>query len=392
VNRERSPEPRNEIGPPPRSLRIAMLGSKGIPARHGGIERHVEELARRLVQRGHRVDVFTRAYHPVRTATCDGVRLLRRPSLQTKHFDAASHTALCAIESAVRGGYDILHFHGIGPGLFLPWAGKRASTVFTYHAQDWRQRKWGPAARWFLRQGERTAIRHAGAVIAVSHLLQRYVQDTYGRQAHYIPNGATFDIPDGDAALAQWGLRPEGYVLFVGRILADRGLGTLLDAFAALDGAHRLAVVGDVHVSPAALRALQARADPRVVFTGYQAGATLQSLYANAAVCVHPSEIEGLPIAVLEAMAHARPVVVSDIAENLEAIGDTGVAFPVGNPDALRHVLAELLTQPQRAAALGQKACARARASYNWEDIVRATEDVYRSLARARGDRGSRRP
>ncbi len=380
MNGEQTTDSRTACDAPPRSLRIAMVGSKGIPARHGGIERHVEEISRRLVQRGHRVDVFTRAYHPLRETTCDGVRLLRRPSLHTKHFDAASHTALCALEIAARGGYDILHFHGIGPGLFLPWVGKRAHTVFTYHAQDWRQRKWGPAARWFLRQGERTAIRHAGAVIAVSHLLQHYVQNTYGRRAYYVPNGATFDVPDSDAGLAQWGLHPRGYVLFVGRILADRGLGTLLDAFAALDGPQRLVVVGDVQVSPATLRALQARADPRVVFTGFQAGATLQGLYANAAVCVHPSEVEGLPIAVIEAMAHARPVVVSDIAENLEAIGDTGVAFPVGNPDALRAVLDELLTQPERALALGQKACARARASYNWEDIARATEDVYLSL------------
>jgi len=363
-----------------RPLRIAMLGSKGIPAQHGGIERHVEEIAARLVRRGHTVDVFTRGHHPSRERTWEGVRLQRRPSLNTKHLDAASHTALCALEVALRPRYDILHLHGIGPGLFLPWAGRRVRTVFTYHAQDWRQRKWGRVARWSLRQGERTALRHADAVIAVSRLLQEYIRQTYGRSAHYIPNGATFRDQPGDAALRRWQLSARGYFLFVGRILPDRGLGTLLEAFTALDTPQRLVVVGDVHVSPEAMQALQRGADGRVVFTGYLQDEPLQQLYAHATALVHPSEVEGLPLAVLEAMAHARPVVVSDIAENLEAVGSTGITFPVGNPDALQAVLAQLLAHPEQAESLGLQARARVLSSYNWDDIAGATERLYLAL------------
>ena len=364
-----------------RPLRIAFLGCKGIPARHGGIERHVEEIATRLVQRGHRVDVFNRAHHPEHERTYAGVQLRRRPSLNTKHFDAASHTALCTLEAAISQRYDVLHVHGIGPGLFVPWAGKRVRTVFTYHAQDWRQRKWGTVARWFLRRGEATAMRHADAVIAVSRLLHHYIEATYGRVAHYIPNGAAAPATVvGDAALARWGLERRGYLLFVGRILADRGLGTLLDAYRALPEPARLAVVGDAHVSAGEIEALRRRADDRVVFTGYQTGDDLQQLYAHAAAFVHPSEIEGMPIAVLEAMAHGCPTVVSDIAENKEAVGDAGLTFPVGNPDALREVLGGLLARPEWARDLGEQGRARVRSTYNWDDIVRATERVYLGL------------
>ena len=356
-----------------------MVGSKGIPAVHGGIERHVEEISRRLVRRGHQVDVFTREHHPVRLQAVEGVRLRRRPSFGTKHLDTASHTALCTLEARFSRRYDILHLHGIGPALFLGWAG-RLPTVFTYHAQDWRQRKWGRLARWFLRRGEATGVRRAGAVIAVSQLLRDYVQSTYGRSAHYIPNGASCNEVVGHAALARWNLRPREYLLFVGRILADRGLGTLLEAFAALATTQRLVIVGEVQISPLEFAALQQRADDRVVFTGFQSGEDLQQLYAHASLCVHPSEVEGLPIAVLEGMAQGRAVVVSDIAENLEAVGSAGISFPVGNPDALRQTLAALLAHPERLEELGRRARQRALTSYNWDDIAAATEAVYVGL------------
>jgi glycosyltransferase involved in cell wall biosynthesis len=236
---------------PRRLLRIAMVGAKGIPALHGGIERHVEEIATRLVQRGHRVDVFTRAYHPYRRPDFAGVRLQRRASLRTKHLDAATHTARCVLEAIASRRYDVVHVHGIGPGLFTGWAAPRLPTVFTFHAQDWRQEKWGRVARWCLRRGEATAVRRAGAVIVVSKLLQRYVYDTYGRMARYIPNGAALPPPLPADRLARLGLTPGRYILFVGRIIADRGVDTLLDAYRQVGGDVQLAVVGEVQLEPA---------------------------------------------------------------------------------------------------------------------------------------------
>lgn len=358
-------------------LRIAIVGPKGIPALHGGIERHAEEIARRLAARGHRVDVFNRPYHPFREPVYAGVRVRRRPSLPTKHLDAASHTALCVLESIVSRRYDLLHLHGIGPGILAGAAQAFLPTVFTFHAQDWRQEKWGALARWSLRRGESVAVRRSTAVIVVSKVLERYVQERYARPATYIPNGATLSPYPGRDALGCWDLEPERYVLFVGRLIRDRGIGDLLDAWRGLESPLRLVIVGDVQHDRRHIEELRARADARVVFTGYQSGEALQQLYANAYLCVHPSEVEGLPIAVLEAMSHGRAVLVSDIAENREAVGEAGAQFPVRDVGGLRAALAGLLGDPARVQELGIRARERVRREYDWDSITDATERVY---------------
>ena len=365
---------------PPEPLRIAMVGPKGIPAVHGGIERHVDEIAQRLVQRGHRVDVFTRHYHPVDTAFHQGVRLRRRHSIHTKHLDAASHSLWCVSEALFSQRYDLMHVHGIGPGLFVPPAAWGLPTVFTHHAQDWRQRKWGRVARWFLQQGERHAVRQAAAVITVSGLLQEYVQQRYGREAYHIPNGAVLPPPQGDDRLAALGLQPQGYVLFVGRLIADRGVDTLVRAYRALAGDLKLAIVGEVHLAPEDFAALRAAADDRVMFLGQQTGDTLQQLYAHARFGVHPSRVEGMPIAVLEAMSHGRAMVVSDIPENLEATADTALSFPVGNVAALQERMRRLQSNADECALLGARARQRIEEFFNWDTIAGQTEAVYRSL------------
>jgi len=254
--------------------------------------------------------------------------------------------------------------------------------VFTYHAQDWRQRKWGRLARAALHTGERVAVRRAQAVIAVSRLLQRYVAETYGRPAHYIPNGATSAPPVGAASLARWDLRPGGYVLFVGRLIPDRGLGELLEAWSGIASPHRLVIVGDVQHDRTHVEAWMRQADARVVFTGYQSGTALAELYGNALACVHPSEVEGLPIAVLEAMAHGRAVLVSDIPENLEAVGDAAARFRVRDAADLRRALLDLLAHPERIAELGARARRRVATEYDWDRIALATEAVYLDVAR----------
>jgi glycosyltransferase involved in cell wall biosynthesis len=371
----------NDATPALRPLRIAMLGHKGIPAAHGGIERHVDEIARCLVRRGHHVDVFNRPYHPYAPGEYEGVHILRRPSIPTKHLDAGTHTALGVLEVVLSRRYDLLHVHGIGPGIFVGLARPFIPTVFTFHAQDWRQRKWGSTARWWLRRGESVAVQRANAVICVSRLLQSYVAARYGRQAFYIPNGARL-VPAPEArALEAWGLVPGQYLLFVGRLISDRGLPALLEAYAGLPAAPPLVIVGDVQHDRDYVDELRRRADPRVVFTGYQTGTPLATLYAYAMLCVHPSEVEGLPIAVLEAMSHGRAVLVSDIPENLEAVGDAGARFRVGDVASLRNALQELLTNPEMRQELGRRARARIALEYDWERIASDTERVYATVS-----------
>ncbi|MGD8414926.1 MAG: glycosyltransferase family 4 protein, partial [Candidatus Latescibacterota bacterium] len=242
-------------------LRIAMVGQKGIPARFGGVETHVDNISTRLAARGHEVWTYCRTrFRPDRlgiTTPDDyrvigkehwyrGVRLAYRPSLNTKHLDAATHTFLCAVESGVLHGFDVVHFHGIGPSAFAPVTrlfGKKV--VSTFHALDWRQVKWGGTASRIMKRGAARGARSSDGLITVSKIMRDYVRDHYGVEAEYIPNGAT--LPEAAprvGEIGRWGLSGGDYVLAVGRIIRDRGLHHLIDAFRGVPGDFKLVIVG----------------------------------------------------------------------------------------------------------------------------------------------------
>jgi glycosyltransferase involved in cell wall biosynthesis len=374
-----------------RSLRIAMVGQKGIPARFGGVETHVENVAVRLAARGHHVTVFCRSRlraHASETAAPGvngvyrGVHLRYRGSINTKHLDAASHTFVSALESACLHDFDVVHLHGIGPAAFAPLArmfGRKV--VATFHALDWRQVKWGSRAKSILKRGESLGAQQSDGVIAVSRLMQAYIQSAHGVSATYIPNGATLpSTPISAAPLAQWGLVPGEYLLTVGRIIPDRDLDTLLRAFEIVRKDHltlHLVVVGSETPRTAYSTALERMAGERVVFTGDVFGEALDALYAHCMIYVLASRVEGLPITVCEAMAHGRPLVLSDIPENAEVAGDVAKYFKCADYSALAAELEMLVKDPGGRATLGLAARARCEAHYNWELIADQVESVY---------------
>jgi glycosyltransferase involved in cell wall biosynthesis len=377
-----------------RPLRIAMIGQKGIPARYGGVETHVEAVSTRLVERGHDVWAFCRSrlrpgldgqplpegYH-VNGGAPDfhGVRLAYRPSLESKHTDAASHALLCALEASCAHAFDIVHLHGIGPASFAPVAGLFGrSVVSTFHALDWRQVKWGHRARRMLHHGEAVGARHSDAVIAVSRLMQAHVQTAHGVDAAYIPNGAApHETAPEPALLAPWGLKPGGYILTVGRIIPDRELHTLIEAFNQLPTTLRLVIVGSETPRTEYSDSLERAAGSRVLFTGDVFGERLQALYGHALFYVLASRVEGLPITVCEAMAHGKALVLSDIPENVEVGGDAARYFKCGDVNALLSVMAELAADANARAVLGAAASERCRHTYNWDLITDQIEGVY---------------
>ncbi len=298
-----------------RPLRIAMIGQKGLPARYGGVETHVENVAVRLAARGHHVRAYCRSRLRPRDGSADGsyrgVELAFRPSINSKHLDAASHTFLCAAESAFLHSFDIVHLHGIGPSAFAPVAGMGGRRVVsTFHALDWRQLKWGTRAKAFLRRGEHIGARNSDGLIAVSRLMQRYIQSEHGVEAAWIPNGATLPArPPGTGALERRGLTPGGYLLTVGRIIPDRDLHTLIEAFTQSHRPKHLVIVGSETPKTAYGRMLANLASDRVLFTGDVFGEELEELYAHCLIYCLASRVEGLPITVCEAMAHARPLI-----------------------------------------------------------------------------------
>ena len=368
----------------PARLRIAMIGSRGVPCVYGGIERHVSETGARLAARGHAVTVYGRRPF-CRAGKHLGMRVRVLPAVPTKHLESASNT-LAATISALAGSYDIVHFHGVGPALFS-WmtASRGTATVCTIHALDYRQSKWGRAARSLLRRGERTAMKHADAVVAVSRLMAADLGERYGREVDYIPNGATLrEAPPFEEARGL-GLEPRRYVLAVGRFIVERGFHTLLDAWRSVETPCRLVIAGDAHFAERYAKRLAARADERVIMPGYVSGRLLDELYAHCAFYVLPSLVEGLPISLIEAMAFGRPALVSDIPENLEAGGEAVASFSRGDTSGLAMALERMLrmdeAEQERRGRLGRE---RVAAEYTWDHVADELERLYARVLASR--------
>ncbi len=361
-----------------------MLGTRGIPATHGGVERAVEELSCRLAARGHQVTVFCRTgYCQGRPPRHRGVALRHLPAVPTKHLEAASHTLLAALLAAV-GDFDVVHVHSVGPapfGLLPRLAGKKV--VVTVHALDWRRRKWGPVARAALRAGAWAAMRLPNATIVVSRAVRRYLIERYGGDATYLPNGVT--PPAGVAAPPA----PEGrYLLFLGRLVPEKRVDDLIAAFRTTPADARLVIAGNGHFSEHYAETLRrlAEGDRRIVFTGGVYGDGKETLLAGAAALVNPSDLEGHPIVVLEALSHGVPVLTSDLEEHreiLEADGapaSLGTCFRTGDRGDLARGIGRVLEMDSGPEVREERRRFVLR-HFDWDRIVEATESIYAAVA-----------
>jgi glycosyltransferase involved in cell wall biosynthesis len=377
---------------PPGVLRIAMIGTRGVPATFGGIERHVEELGARLAARGHLVTVFCRSnYSRADLGSHRGMRLASLPTVGTKHLDAIVHSAVSTV-AAMAASYDVLHYHAIGPGMVavLPRYLSRARVVLTVHGRDDERGKWGRGAKAVLGAAGWLSARVPDATIVVGRHLERWYREVHGRRTVYVPNGvhAARPRPPG-ATLQRLGLEPGRYLLFVGRLVPEKAPDLLLAVFRRLPGNQRLVLAGDTSFTDrftSQVRQLAA-ADPRVVLPGYVYGAELAELYSNAAAFVLPSLLEGLPLTLLEAASYGLPVVASAIPPHLEVLGAAGPGRRLHRPGnagellgAIRQVLAD---PPVERAGAGQLRDEVLR-GYCWDDAAERTEAVYRAVLQRR--------
>lgn len=372
-------------------MKIAMIGQKGVPNAFGGVETHVTELATRLVGAGHSVIAYSRAwYTPKGTRMFNGIRVIRLMSLCTKHLDAVSHTLLSTLHAVLFVRPDIYHYHGVGPALFsfIPRiVAPKAKVVVTFHCVDRNHAKWGAFAKKALALGERAAVTFPHETIVVSKVLRQYVLENFGVKATYIPNGIT---PRRGAAdpllLAPHKLESYGYIAMVSRLVKHKGAHTLIAAWKMAREMKpellkdlKLAIIGDSAFTDAYVKELHAQAegDESIVFTGYQRGETLESLFMGSRFIVHPSVSEGLPICVLEAMSYGKAVLASDIPENMEVVNEYGVSFKAGDVTELAEKIVSLLADPMAAASLGHVARSYVEDSYNWNDIGDKTMKLY---------------
>lgn len=361
-------------------MKIAMIGQKGVPATYGGIERHVEEIARRLVGLGHQVEVFCRLYYTPPETEFHGVRLLRRPSVHTKHLDTISHVAWSTLEAVLRR-YDIVHFHALGPSVFS-WIPRLAGsrTVVTVHGLDWQREKWGRFASWFLRQCEGPAARFPDRTIVVSKTLREYFNQHHHCDAVFIPNGTNLLPARPARKILQLGLTPGKYVLFVGRLVPEKGVHFLCEAFSRIDTDMKLALVGGMSFSEDYVKLLKGYESERIRLLDYVFGEGLEELWSNAYCVVQPSTMEGLSIALLEALSYGRCVLLSDIPENLEVAEDCAMPFRSRDAEDLRAKLELLIRDPALVKSFETKARGHIQQHYSWDKVSKNTEAVYAAL------------
>ena len=367
-------------------LKIAMLGTRGVPATFGGIERHVEEVGRRLVERGHEVTVYSQSKYlgDARVHEHLGMRVLRVPTLPTRSLEAIAHSAM-STAAAMTGGYDVVHYHAVGPGLVAPlprYLGS-ARVVQTIHGLDGDRAKWGRVAQTILNLATWMSARVPHETVTVSGALADHYRDRYDRRCATIVNGVTPRAARPAAIIRErYGLEAGGYALFVGRLVPEKRPDLLIKAFGELDTDARLVIVGgssytDGYVEE--LRRLAAR-DDRVLMPGYVYGDELDEFFTNARTFVQPSALEGLPLTLLEAMGSGTPVIASDIAPHLEVVGRsrTGARlFEEGDLDglveALQWVEKDTIAE-RRAASLASSYVAR---NFDWNTCVDRLEAVY---------------
>lgn len=375
-----------------RPLKIAMIGHKRIPSREGGVEIVVDELSTRMVELGCRVDAYNRygrhtagkRFDQRRGKYYHGIRLITIPTPKSSALNAIVYSFLATIR-ALFGGYDVIHFHAEGPCTMLPIPkifGIRV--VATIHGLDWQRSKWGNFASRVLKFGEKMAARHADELIVLSKNMQDYFREVYGRETHFIPNGINRpELKNADLIKEKYGLEKDGYLLFLARIVPEKGLHYLIEAFRKIDTDKKLVIAGGSSHSHEYMEKIRTMAaeDDRIIMTDFVHGQCLEELYSNAYLFVLPSDVEGMALGLLEAMSYGNCCVISDIEENTEVVGEHAVAFRKSDVEDLRKKLEELIQDPEHVKAYQSTSQDYICEKYNWDEVVAETLKLYQTLS-----------
>jgi len=366
-------------------MKVDMIGARSIPARHGGLEVAAEQLSVELASRGHEIRAIVDSAS--RPQNQRGIRIHGVGCIRTKHLHTLSQT-LFSMPVVLREPPDVAHFHGVGPGMMASIPKSRGvRTVVTVQGLDWERDKWRTVAKQIFGVGVRASLGRPDAVIAVSRSIQRELQSRFGITAHYVPNGVRLPEPvTTHDVLDELGIEPNQYLLFAARLVPEKGLHFLFQAYRCLESPPPLIVAGSGAGSYAQNyeRELRKNAPSGTIFAGFRSGKALHELFANASAYVLPSVMEGLPLSLLEAMSYARPVIHSAIPECNEVTRrDAGRSFAVRDPQDLARVLREVLHDRSTAARLGKVARQRVATEYSWDTIASQVERIYRSISPA---------
>lgn len=357
-------------------MKIAMIGHKRIPGREGGIEVVVEELSTRMVKLGHDITVYNRHKKGCKAPKeYKGVKVVDIPTIEKKSTDAVVYAFLASFRSLF-GKYDVIHYHAIGPSVFLlipHWLGKK--TVSTVHGLNYKTPKWRGLGAKFMKFGEEIVAKYADEIVVLSNEQKNYFIEKYNRETVYIPNGTRiYENEPVDEIKSKYGLEKGTYILFLSRVVPGKGLEYLLDAYRKIDSDLRLIIAGGTEYMPNFRKMIEEKVkkDDRVQLIGFVEGKTLRELYSNARLFVFPSEAEGMPMCLLEAMSFNCPCLVSDIPENLEVGSNYVQSFKSKDVKDLQSKLEY---------CLNEEPAVNSRQyiidNYSWDKVIQKTLECY---------------
>jgi glycosyltransferase involved in cell wall biosynthesis len=351
-----------------------------VVGKYSGIETYYEEIGMRLVEKGHRVTAYCRSYFTPAIAEHRGMRIVRLPTIRSKHLETSVHTLLSTIHACF-SKYDVVYYQTLGPSLFsfLPRLfGKK--TVVTVQGLDWRRKKWAWFARKMLKLCEWTSVRLPNRTMVVSRTLQKHYLVHHSKKTVYTPNGTQIRKRQGGSQLQKFGLVPGGYVLYLGRFSPEKNCDLLIDAFERSGTPMQLVLAGGSSHTDKYVARLREHQSDRVKLLDYLSGETLEDVLTNAALFVLPSDIEGLSLALLDAMGAGVCVLASDVPENCEVIEDTGFVFKHGDSADLQRMLGLLLSDAGLREVAGGSAQQRVRQHYLWGKVTKEIAGVYADL------------
>lgn len=365
------------VSMPTRKLRVAFIGGRGVISKYSGIETYYEEVGKRLAAMGHEVTAYCRTYFTPTLADHNGMRLKRLPTLRSKHLETVIHTLLSTAH-ALTQRYDVVHYHALGPALFA-FVPRRfgTKTAVTVQGLDWQRKKWGSLASAVLRLGERASVQCPNATMVVSKTLQRRYRDLHGMEAFYVPNGGILRERSQPKVILEWDLEPGKYVLFLGRFSPEKGCHLLVEAFEQIDTDVKLVMAGASSYCDDYSQELRRHASNRIRMLDWISGDTLDELLTNAMIFVLPSDMEGLSLALLDAMGAGLCVLTSNVPENREIVDGAGFTFQRGNAADLAECLRFLIANPAAREAAGRMARKRIEDEYQWQKVAEEIEQVY---------------
>lgn len=371
-----------------KKLRIVMLGHKRVPSREGGIEVVVEELSKRMAAMGHSVTCYNRSGHHVSGKEYEGKKIKEYEGCKLKYVPTLNMKGLAAMTSSITGAiaaafgkYDIVHFHAEGPSVmcWLPKLfGKRV--IVTVHGLDHQRAKWGKLASSYIMLGERNAVKYADEIIVLSAGVQHYFMDTYQRKTRFIPNGVNAPkIRTADQITRKWGLNKDSYILYLGRIVPEKGEEYLIKAFKQVKTDKKLVIAGGSSDTEDFKKKLEKMAedDDRIIFTGFVQGRIKHELYSNAYIYTLPSDLEGMPLSLLEGMSYGNCCLTSDISECAEVVEDKAVLFKKSSVTDLKEKLQMLCDHPDMVDTYKKEAKAFILNKYGWNEVVEKTLALY---------------